>query len=128
MDDDIPALGEVNSQSPQSNDTHSPRSDDHPAPIWTAEMERAATEAHDIEQADIYIYDLMRLLASCTRLLAMYECEAFAVEIDMVPRCHQETASILTMIARAKYEEADYMRASFFCVEVTSNSVHNTHA
>ena len=102
----------MDSQSPNSIDTHSPRSEEAPAPIWTPEMEQAANEAYNVALADMYIYDLMRLFASCVRLLAMYDCEACLAEIDLLPRNHQQTVSVIIMIARARYEQADYMKVS----------------
>ena len=100
----------MDSQSPNSNDTHSPRSEEAPVPVWTPEMEQAANEAYNVALADMYIYDLMRLFASCVRLLAMYDCEACLAEIDLLPRNHQQTVSVIIMIARARYEQADYMK------------------
>ncbi|KAH8117541.1 TPR-like protein [Phellopilus nigrolimitatus] len=109
MDEDYAALGDA-AHSPSSN-THSPRSDESPVPIWTVEMEQAAQETFCNALADNYIYDLMRLYASCVRYLAMYDCEACLATIDMLPREHQKTVSMLILIARARYEQADYMRA-----------------
>ena len=113
MDEDYPPLGDVGSQSPQSNNTHSPRSDEPPAPVWTTEMEQAMQDAYNMALADIYIYDLMRVFASCVRLLAMYDCEACLQEIDVLPRNHQQTVFVIMMIARARYEQADYTRVGY---------------
>lgn len=77
-------------------------------------MEQAAQEAHYATLADIYIYDLMRLFASCVRLLAMYDCQGCLSEIDLLPRQHQQTVTVILMIAKARYEQADYMKAERF--------------
>ena len=123
MDEDIPPLGDVGC-SPQSNNTQSPRSDDPPIPVWTEEMEQAAQEAHYATLADIYIYDLMRLFASCVRLLAMYDCQGCLSEIDLLPRQHQQTVTVILMIAKARYEQADYMkvRTSFMVASLHGTS------
>ena len=76
-------------------------------------MEQAAQDAYNMALADIYVYDLMRLFASCVRLLAMYDCEACLAEIDMLPRNHQQTVSVIVMIARARYEQTDYIKVNF---------------
>ena len=108
----MPHHADLESQSPNSNDTHSPRSDEAAVPPWTPEMEQTAQNNYDMALADMYIYDLMRLFASCVRLLAMYDCEACLAEIDLLPRNHQQTVSVIIMIARARYEQADYMKVS----------------
>ncbi|KAI5123272.1 hypothetical protein M0805_009294 [Coniferiporia weirii] len=125
MDEDYAALGDVAcSPSSQSNNAHSPRSDDTPVPVWTAEMEQAMQEAYNSTLADNYVYDLMRLFATCVRLLAMYDCQAFLEMIDQLPRNHQQTFSVIVMIARARYEQADYMTAERFFDHARNKDPH----
>ncbi|KAL5529076.1 hypothetical protein ACEPAG_5050 [Sanghuangporus baumii] len=126
IDDDFSPLGDVDSQSPYSNNTHSPRSDEPPNPVWTADMEQAAQDAYNMALADVYVYDLMRLFASCLRLLAMYDCEGCLAEIDMLPRNHQQTVSVIIMIARARYEQADYIKAERFFDYARNKDPHRT--
>lgn len=111
MDEDHPPIGDV-AATPSPN-TQSPRSEDVPAPTWTDEMEHASQRAYNASVADNYVYDLMRLFATCLRLLSTYECQAFLTMIDQLPLNHQQTATAIVMIARARYEQADYMTVSF---------------
>jgi anaphase-promoting complex subunit 3 len=101
--------GEVNhSQSPQSI-AQSPRSDTSPAPSnWTASQEQAAQEAYEVELADQYIYDLMRLFASATRALAVYNTALCMEELDKLPHVHQRSSYVMAMVGKAHYERTDY--------------------
>ena len=110
MDEDHPPIGDVAaSPSPNSNNAQSPRLEEAAGPIWTEEMEQAAQRVYNTAVADNYVYDLMRLFATCLRLLSQYECQAFLTMIDQLPLNHQQTATAIVMIARARYEQADYM-------------------
>ena len=105
------------SQSPQSA-TQSPRSDTSPAPSnWTASQEQAAQEAYEVELADQYIYDLMRLFASATRALAMYNTSLCMEELDKLPHVHQRSPYVMAMVGKAHYERTDYtsVRTHPFC-------------
>jgi anaphase-promoting complex subunit 3 len=119
-------VGEANhSQSPQSI-AQSPRSDTSPAPSnWTASQEQAAQEAYEVELADQYIYDLMRLFASATRALAMYNTALCMEELDKLPHVHQRSPYVMAMVGKAHYERTDYtsVRTRSLCCP----SVH-THA
>ena len=79
---------------------------------WTAAQEQAAQEAYEIARADLYIYDLMRLFASAMRALATYDCIACCEELDRLPERQQRSASVMTMVGRARYELAEYVKAS----------------
>ncbi|KAI0041541.1 TPR-like protein [Auriscalpium vulgare] len=109
MDDDRPEA--AYSQSPHSI-TQSPRSEASPAPSnWTASHEQAAQDAYDSELADQYIYDLMRLFASATRALALYDTRLCMEELDKLPHVHQRSAYVMAMVGRAHYERTDYTSA-----------------
>ncbi|KAI9508481.1 TPR-like protein [Russula earlei] len=98
-------------QSPQSI-AQSPRSDTSPAPSnWTASQEQAAQEAYEVELADQYIYDLMRLFASATRALAMYNTGLCMEELDKLPHVHQRSPYVMAMVGKAHYERTDYTSA-----------------
>lgn len=101
----------AHSQSPRSV-TQSPRSDTSPAPSnWTASQEQAAQEAYEVELADQYIYDLMRLFASATRALAMYNTSLCMEELDKLPHVHQRSPYVMAMVGKAHYERTDYTSA-----------------
>lgn len=76
-------------------------------------MEQAAQKAYNTAVADNYVYDLMRLFATCLRLLSTYDIQAFLTMIDQLPLNHQQTATAIIMIARVRYEQADYMTVSY---------------
>jgi anaphase-promoting complex subunit 3 len=107
-DEPLPSGSAAHSQSPQSI-AQSPRSDTSPAPSnWTASQEQAAQEAYEIELADQYIYDLMRLFASATRALAMYNTALCMEELDKLPHVHQRSPYVMAMVGKAHYERTDY--------------------
>ncbi|KAH9028166.1 TPR-like protein [Lactarius hengduanensis] len=104
----VPSGDAAHSQSPRSA-TQSPRSDTSPAPSnWTASQEQAAQEAYEVELADQYIYDLMRLFASATRALAMYNTSLCMEELDKLPHVHQRSPYVMAMVGKAHYERTDY--------------------
>ncbi|KAI0253938.1 hypothetical protein BJV78DRAFT_1280665 [Lactifluus subvellereus] len=110
-DEPVPSGDATHSQSPQSV-TLSPRSDTSPAPSnWTASQEQAAQEAYEVELADQYIYDLMRLFASATRALAMYNTALCMEELDKLPHVHQRSPYVMAMVGKAHYERTDYTSA-----------------
>lgn len=116
MDEDHPPIRDVAaSPSPHSNSANSPRPDEAAGSVWTEEMEQAAQKAYNAAVAENYIYDLMRLFATCLRLLSTYDCQAFLTMIDQLPLNHQQTVTAIIMIARARYEQADYMTVSIRC-------------
>ncbi|KAH9057154.1 TPR-like protein [Lactarius deliciosus] len=107
----VPSGDAAHSQSPRSA-TQSPRSDTSPAPSnWTASQEQAAQEAYEVELADQYIYDLMRLFASATRALAMYNTSLCMEELDKLPHVHQRSPYVMAMVGKAHYERTDYTSA-----------------
>ncbi|KAH9977216.1 TPR-like protein [Lactifluus volemus] len=110
-DEPVPSGDAMHSQSPQSV-TLSPRSDTSPPPSsWTASQEQAAQEAYEAELADQYIYDLMRLFASATRALAMYNTGLCMEELDKLPHVHQRSPYVMAMVGKAHYERTDYTSA-----------------
>ncbi|KAI0290448.1 TPR-like protein [Russula brevipes] len=110
-DEPFPSADAAHSQSPQSI-AQSPRSDTSPAPSnWTASQEQAAQEAYEVELADQYIYDLMRLFASATRALAMYNTALCMEELDKLPHVHQRSPYVMAMVGKAHYERTDYTSA-----------------
>ncbi|KAI0262925.1 hypothetical protein BC834DRAFT_367675 [Gloeopeniophorella convolvens] len=110
-DELLPSGDAAHSPSPQSI-AHSPRSEASPAPSnWTASQEQAAQEAYEIELADQYIYDLMRLFASATRALAMYDTALCMEELDKLPHVHQRSPYVMAMVGKAHYERTDYTSA-----------------
>ena len=107
-DEPFPSGDAAHSQSPRSI-AQSPRSDTSPAPSnWTASQEQAAQEAYEVELADQYIYDLMRLFASATRALAMYNTALCMEELDKLPHVHQRSPYVMAMVGKAHYERTDY--------------------
>jgi hypothetical protein len=107
-DEHLPSGDAAHSQSPQSI-AQSPRSETSPAPSnWTASHEQAAQEAYEVELADQYIYDLMRLFASATRALAMYNTALCMEELDKLPHVHQRSPYVMAMVGKAHYERTDY--------------------
>lgn len=90
----------------------SPKSDISPAPSpWTAVDEQAAQEAFDIEQADEYIYNLMRLIASAQRALALHDTATCLQEIEKLPHVHQRSGSVMVMVGKCHYELTEYAPA-----------------
>jgi len=63
---------------------------------------------YEIELADQYIYDLMRLFASATRALAVYDTQLCLDELEKLPHIHQRSAFVMAMVGRAHYERTDY--------------------
>ena len=124
-DEPFPVGEATHSQSPQSI-AQSPRSDTSPAPSnWTASQEQAAQEAYEVELADQYIYDLMRLFASATRALAMYNTALCMEELDKLPHVHQRSPYVMAMVGKAHYERTDYtsVRIHTFCFPIRTNTL-----
>ncbi|ESK96921.1 20s cyclosome subunit (nuc2 cdc27) [Moniliophthora roreri MCA 2997] len=91
---------------------NTPRSEGSASPSnWTPTNEAGAQQAYDIEVADYYIYDLMRLFARATRALTMYDSAKCLAELEELPSIHQQTPWVLAMVGRAHYEKADYVAA-----------------
>ena len=109
MDEDPATMAEnTHSQSPPSI-THSQPSDPSPAPSNPiAAQEQAAQEAFELEQADQYIYDLMRLFASAMRALAIYDTQLCLDELEKLPHVHQRSALVMATVGRAHFERTDY--------------------
>jgi anaphase-promoting complex subunit 3 len=99
MDEDI--------QSPRSPSNsiapRSPRSD-----ISTAPRQEDA----DIEAADAYVLELVRIFARAVRALARYECHSVIDELERLPVEQQRSPWVLTMIGRAEYEMLEYVKVS----------------
>lgn len=97
--------GEVGySPSPPPN-AHSPRSERSPSPgAWTSVIQ----DAHEMELADNYVYDLMRRFAIATRALTLFDSTKCLDELMQLPGEHQKTPWVLSLIGRAHYEKADY--------------------
>ncbi|KAA1471266.1 TPR-like protein [Dentipellis sp. KUC8613] len=112
MEEDPTARGEAAYSHSPTSLANSPHSDVSPAPSnWTAAHEQAAQEAYETELADQYIYDLMRLFASATRALAMYDTQLCLDELEKLPHVHQRSAYVMAMVGRAHYERTDYTSA-----------------
>ncbi|KAI0646861.1 protein prenylyltransferase [Trametes meyenii] len=82
-----------------------------PSGTWTAEQERAAEEAFQVELADYQIYDVMRRFASATRAMALYDCQLCLDELETLPSQHQRSASVMAMVGKAHYELGQYPAA-----------------
>jgi anaphase-promoting complex subunit 3 len=50
----------------------------------------------------------MRLFASATRALAMYDSQKCIDEAEKLPIIHQQSAWVLAMVGRAHYEQLEY--------------------
>ncbi|TFY68902.1 hypothetical protein EVG20_g3372 [Dentipellis fragilis] len=112
MEEDPTASGEAAYSHSPTSLANSPHSDVSPAPSnWTAAHEQAAQEAYETELADQYIYDLMRLFASATRALSMYDTQLCLDELEKLPHVHQRSAYVMAMVGRAHYERTDYTSA-----------------
>ncbi|KAI0781142.1 protein prenylyltransferase [Trametes elegans] len=85
--------------------------DASPSAASTAEQERAAEEAYQIELADYQIYDVMRKFASATRAMALYDCRLCLEELEKLPPQHQRSASVMAMLGKAHYELGQYPAA-----------------
>ncbi|TFK55248.1 TPR-like protein [Heliocybe sulcata] len=109
MDDEAPE-GSAYATSPPSI-ARSPTSDASAPSNWTVADEQAAQEAFDLEQADEYIYNLMRLIASATRALALYDMATCLKEIDKLPHVHQRSGSVMVMVGKCHYELTEYASA-----------------
>lgn len=110
MEEDFAAIGDVAFSPSPPLAAHSPRSES--TPLWTPAQEQAALDAYNCALADNYIYDLMRLFASAVRALGMFDCHACLEELDQLPEVHQRSSTVMAMVGRARYEMADYMKAS----------------
>ncbi|KAI0374677.1 protein prenylyltransferase [Pilatotrama ljubarskyi] len=82
-----------------------------PSAAWTAEQERAAEEAFQVELADYQIYDVMRKFASAARAMALYDCRLCLDELEKLPPQHQRSASVMAMVGKAHYELGQYPAA-----------------
>lgn len=98
----------------------SPRSERSPTPnSQTQAHEQATLEALEMAKADTYIYDLMRSFAKASRALAMYDCRACLEELSKLPEVHQKSCWVISMVGRAHYEMADYIKVTIqFCLVV----------
>ncbi|KDQ59445.1 hypothetical protein JAAARDRAFT_174746 [Jaapia argillacea MUCL 33604] len=111
MDDDIGQNDVAVPPSPPSV-ALSPRSEASPAPSsWTAADEQAAQETYELECADQYIYDLVRLFASATRSLALYDSKTCLLELEKLPHVHQRSPWVMAMAGKAHYESTEYAAA-----------------
>lgn len=75
---------------------------------WTTAHEQAAQEAYEVEAADYYIFELMRVFASATKALALFDCARCISVLDTLPHIHQRSAGVLAMVGRAHYEQQEY--------------------
>ncbi|KAI0670581.1 protein prenylyltransferase [Trametes maxima] len=82
-----------------------------PSAAWTAEQERAAEEAFQVELAEYQIYDVMRRFASAARAMALYDCRLCLEELEALPPQHQRSASVMAMAGKAHYELGQYPEA-----------------
>ncbi|KAH8833541.1 hypothetical protein DL96DRAFT_1577418 [Flagelloscypha sp. PMI_526] len=63
------------------------------------------------EQADSYIYELLRRFAKAARSLAHYQCQECIDELSDLPPRHQQSPYVLVLVGRAHYEKLDYSSA-----------------
>jgi len=89
---------------------HSQHSDRSPSPS----QEQAVQEAFAFEQADYYIYELMRRFAFASNALVRHSCRQCLVELDKLPDCHQKSAWVLAMVGKAHFESLDYAEVLSF--------------
>ena len=87
----------------------SPRSEVSPPP---SNALFPAPEPHEAVLADRYIYELMRLFASATRALAMYDCSRCLEDLNKIPEVHQRSAWVMVMCGKAYFEMADYVKVN----------------
>ena len=78
----------------------------------TSQQSQAAQEAYEMELADRAIYNLMRLCATATRALAMYECRACLEALERLSVQHQRSAWVMAMVGKAHYEMGEYSAVS----------------
>lgn len=74
--------------------------------------ELATAEIHEMALADNYIYELMRVFASASRAMAMYDCSTCLEELNRIPEVHQRSAWVMVMAGRAHYEMVDYIKVT----------------
>ncbi|PPR03934.1 hypothetical protein CVT26_001139 [Gymnopilus dilepis] len=87
----------------------SPRSEASPSPsTWTSAQEQAAQEEYENEQAEQYIYELVRRFARAARALATYDCRKCLDELEQLPHAHQNSCTVIAMLGRAHYERQDF--------------------
>ncbi|KAF9452292.1 TPR-like protein [Macrolepiota fuliginosa MF-IS2] len=111
-DDDVFSGGDTNHLPSPTPVPLSPHAELPSSPnTWSAAQEQHAQEEYENEQADHYIYDLIRRFANATRSLAMYDCRKCLNELNQLPNCHQNTPWVLAMVGRAHFEQQDYSSA-----------------
>ena len=94
----------------------SPRSEASPSPsTWTSAQEQAAQEEYENEQAEQYIYELVRRFARAARALATYDCRKCLDELEQLPHAHQNSCTVIAMLGRAHYERQDFASVGFIC-------------
>ncbi|KAF8911163.1 hypothetical protein CPB84DRAFT_1812616 [Gymnopilus junonius] len=85
------------------------RSEASPSPsTWTSAQEQLAQEEYESEQAEQYIYELVRRFARAARALATYDCQKCLEELEQLPHTHQHSCSVIAMMGRAHYEQQDF--------------------
>ncbi|PPQ68934.1 hypothetical protein CVT25_009028 [Psilocybe cyanescens] len=90
----------------------SPRSEVSPSPSnWTSAQEQLAQEEYEHEQAEHYIYELVRSFARSARALALYDCQKCLDELEQLPHAHQHSCTVFAMVGRAQYERQDFSSA-----------------
>lgn len=78
----------------------------------SATSEQAAQEAYDVALADYTIYNLIRIFATATRALAMYDCKGCLEELEKLPPNHQRSAWVMAMVGKSHYELGEYSAVS----------------
>lgn len=107
MDDEPPAAGTAPIPTPGSEASTAQGN-----PEAQQQPSLAAQEAYEIELADYAIYDLVRMCASATRALAIYECRTCLDELEKLPAVHQRSAWTMAMVGKAHYELGEYSAVS----------------
>ncbi|KAF9476333.1 TPR-like protein [Pholiota conissans] len=89
-----------------------PRSEVSPSPsTWTSAQEQLAQEEFESEQAEHYLYELVRRFARAARALSLYECKECLDELEQLPHVHQHSCTVIAMVGRAHYEQQDFPSA-----------------
>ncbi|KZT52482.1 TPR-like protein [Calocera cornea HHB12733] len=101
-------------------DAHSPSSHSAASPpvdafamrntMWEV-AEQIHQEQIDKEEADNWIFEIVRIMAKATRALANYRCSECLEELDKLPESQQRCAWVYCLIGRAKYEMTNYQSA-----------------
>lgn len=97
-----PGVDIVYSPSPPPGSHHSEQSPPRPS------HDQLSQQRFEEDQAEFYIYDLLRRFARAVRALAHYQCQMCIDELNELSPRHQQSAYVLGLVGRAHYEKLDY--------------------